>query len=60
MEQFNDPEVGLTVFPNSTTKVKLMICVTMYNEEFKELDDTLRGIAGIIVILLFYVYREYG
>lgn len=58
MEQFNDPEVGLTVFPNSTTKVKLMICVTMYNEEFKELDDTLRGIAGIIVILLYFVYIE--
>lgn len=31
-----------------------MICVTMYNEEFKELDDTLRGIAGIYILFRKY------
>lgn len=36
----------------------MMICVTMFNEEFKELDDTLRGIAGIILSILLIIIEN--
>lgn len=36
----------------------MMICVTMFNEEFKELDDTLRGIAGIILSILLLIIEN--
>ena len=52
---FNDPEYGIELFPGRR-KPKVVISVTMYNESFKELNDTLRGIADNIENLPEYSY----
>ena len=52
---FNDPEYGIDVLPGRQ-KPKVVISVTMYNESFKELDDSLRGIADNIENLPEFSY----
>ena len=52
---FNDPENGIDVLPGRQ-KPKVVISVTMYNESFKELNDSLRGIADNIENLPEYSY----
>ena len=55
INSFNDPEYGIELFPGRK-KPKAVISVTMYNETFKELDDSLRGIADNIENLPEYSY----
>lgn len=52
---FNDPEYGIELF-TGRKKPKVVISVTMYNESFKELNDSLRGIADNIENLPEYSY----
>ena len=52
---FNDPEYGIDLLPGRK-KPKVVISVTMYNESFKELNDSLRGIADNIENLPEYSY----
>lgn len=55
INSFNDVEYGIELFPGRQ-KPKVVISVTMFNESFKELDDTLRGIADNIENLPEYSY----
>lgn len=55
ISSFNDPEYGIQLFPGRQ-KPKVVISVTMFNESFKELNDTLRGIADNIENLPEYSY----
>ena len=52
---FNDSEYGIELF-GTNRKPKVIISVTMYNESFKELNDSLRGIADNIENLPEYSY----
>lgn len=55
VSSFNDPEYGIDLFPGRQ-KPKVVISVTMFNESFKELNDTLRGIADNIENLPEFSY----
>lgn len=55
INSFNDVEYGIELFPGRQ-KPKVVISVTMFNESFKELDDTLRGIADNIENLPEFSY----
>ena len=56
---FNDPSYGIRLFPNRKSPrvflplffwcYEVLISVTIFNESFTELDDSLRGIAGILL-----------
>ena len=55
INSFNDPEYGIELLPGRQ-KPKVVISVTMFNESFKELNDTLRGIADNIENLPEFSY----
>lgn len=55
VSSFNDPEYGIDLFPGRQ-RPKVVISVTMFNESFKELNDTLRGIADNIENLPEFSY----
>lgn len=55
INSFNDPEYGIELFPGRK-KPKVIVSVTMFNETYKELNDSIRGIADNIENLPEFSY----
>ena len=55
LNSFNDPEYGIELFPGRK-KPKVIVSVTMFNETYKELNDSIRGIADNIENLPEFSY----